>query len=61
MFVPFEGEGDGRVAPVELRVEGDAGQPLPVSRVTGGFVVDEPFLEGKRGLVRLVWDGMGWW
>lgn len=39
------GERDGRVAAVELRVERCAGEPLPITRVAGDFVVDEPFFE----------------
>lgn len=45
VLVGVLGEGDGRVAPVELREEGRARQPLPVADVAGGLVVDEPFLE----------------
>lgn len=39
------GKRDGRIAAVELRVECCAGEPLPISRVAGDFVVDEPFFE----------------
>ena len=45
VLVPLLGEGDGRVAAVELGVEGDAGQPLPVAAVARDFVVQEPLLE----------------
>lgn len=45
--VPLLGEGDGGVAAVELGVEGDAGEPLPVAAVAGDLVVEEPLLEDR--------------
>ena len=43
--VGFLGESNGAVTAVKLRVERRASQPLPVTAVARGFVVDEPFFE----------------
>lgn len=42
------GESDWRIAPVKLRVECSARQPLPVSDITSCFVVDKPLLKDFR-------------
>ena len=45
LLVPFFGERERGIAAVELGVEGDAGEPLPVPRVARHLVVQQPLGE----------------
>lgn len=43
--IPFLGKSDGAIAAEKLRVKRRAGEPLPITRVAGHFVIDQPFGE----------------
>lgn len=43
--IPLLPKGNGTVASIELGIEGGAAEPLPITGVTSGFVVDQKFLK----------------
>lgn len=45
LWIRLFGKRNGRIAAIELRVECCAAEPLPITAVTGDFVVNEPLFE----------------